>query len=87
VPADLVPPGVAIIAALALDFLQYALGSVMWAGYNRYLDFQNRPEEERFYVPPWMNWPTVTFFWGKIIMTAIAYVLILFFLKDQLVAT
>lgn len=46
VPNELVPAAVAIVLALLLDFLQYAVGSLVWGAFARYTDVRRQRTDD-----------------------------------------
>ena len=64
---------------IILDLLQYVTGTMVWAIYSRRkekeLDFD---ENKEFFVPNRINWPTLTFFWLKIVFLFSAYIYLFF---------
>ena len=83
IPVDLVLPLTLIVGTLALDFLQYAIASLIWATYNRIKEYQQVGDDVDFLAPRWINWPALICFWGKICLVVSAY----FFLLKYLVTT
>src|SRR3989442_3973722 len=58
-------PLTAFILALGFDLLQYTYKSAAWAIFHR---IQERNKNENFEAPDAINWPTLGFFWGKVIL-------------------
>jgi hypothetical protein len=83
-PEQLIPPALALILALACDFLQYVAGTLIWAVYGRWLEFRKMGKDTEFQAPDAVNWPALICFWSKICLMAIAYALIVHFLCAQL---
>jgi hypothetical protein len=75
IPRDLTFAGLILVVALAADFLQYAWASGAWGIFNRIKE-QTVKENADFEAPPWLNYPTLTFFWGKLVLVAAAYALL-----------
>lgn len=75
IPKDLTFAGLVLIAALAADFFQYAWASAAWGIFNRVKEREVK-ETTEFEAPPWLNYPTLVFFWGKLLLVAFAYVLL-----------
>jgi hypothetical protein len=76
VTEELFRAGFLIIVALACDLLQYVAGSLVWGIYNRRIERDGYPEDENFTASRRLNWPTLMFFWGKIVCIAAAYFLL-----------
>ena len=69
--------GVLLVLGLALDFLQYIFGTIVWGSYHRI--FKERKgvlEEKDFLAPFWINYPANTCFVLKQISIFIAFVLL-----------
>jgi len=58
IPAELLPATALIVLTLILDFLQYVVGSLVWAAYNRSKERAGTNEESEFLAPRPINWPT-----------------------------
>lgn len=80
VPEALHKAALASILALALDILQYFVGSAIWGIYGNVQDRRNRPVDEEFAAPSPINWPANFFFWLKAVAILWAYVLVLNYL-------
>ena len=83
IPGQLIPATKLIVLTLLLDFVQYVVGSLVWASYNRYKESRGITEDSEFTAPRAINWPTNLFFWAKIVTTILAYGSILKFLAPQ----
>jgi hypothetical protein len=62
-----------IFLALALDFLQYVLGTTIWFVYYRQKENQGTKDDSEFLAPKQINWPTWTLFYLKSTLMLIAY--------------
>ena len=81
VPPKLIPVAGAAVLALTLDFFQYAYGACVWGFLHRQKELSLGPASEKdFPVRREVNWPTIVLFWAKVIVTGIAYVMLLEFL-------
>ena len=83
IPASLVGPALLIVVGLAFDLLQYVWAAAVWGGYQRVLERCGTPEDKDLDAPAWFNWPTLAFFWGKLILIVIAYALLIGFLTQH----
>lgn len=81
IPRDLVAPGILLVLSLGFDLAQYVFGALLWGAYGRIMERRSKTE---FDVPPWLNWPSIFFFWTKLIPLVAAYVLLLRYLLAQL---
>jgi hypothetical protein len=51
---------------------------------RRFRHRQTRQTSDDFEAPGAINWPTLFFFWGKVILTVIAYCALLYRIGEQL---
>lgn len=75
-------PLLAFVFALAFDLLQYYVAALLWGGFARYKE--RRGELEFSGAPDWINWPGVVAFWGKGVLVAVGYVVLIFMLWPKL---
>jgi len=68
--------------ALLFDLLQYVYGWGAWAFYYRYKEKRMVDRDQKFLAPIWINWPTIAFFIGKILMVGVGYAVLIKFLFD-----
>jgi|SRR3972149_7874735 len=80
IPRELYPGAIFIIVALVLDFLHYVAGSLIWSIYHTYKERAEKGKNTEFLAPGWINYPTLVFFWGKLIAMGVGYCFILRFL-------
>lgn len=75
IPDDLLRVGLILVVALALDLLQYVWGAASWGIFRRRHEkrIRQKLESDNFLAPSWMNWPTLFFFWTKLIAVVVAY--------------
>jgi hypothetical protein len=73
VPGALLIPASLFIVALALDLLQYAIGTGIWGLYARYHENRDTAEDEELSAPIYFNWPALICFWLKIFFVVFAY--------------
>ena len=76
-PSLLLWAGVFIIAALLLDFFQYAAGAAVWGRFHRVKELAHVPLMQDFKAPAWINWGTNMLFWGKVASIILGYVFLL----------
>lgn len=77
---DLLWAGVLIVASLSADLFQYVWASLIWGWFWRTNEKRGVKDDKELKAPRYLNWPTLFFFWGKLILMGIAYVLLLKFL-------
>lgn len=81
VPHELYWPALLAVATLASDLLQYAYASLAWSLFNRRKEIELKHDGEKtFTAPRWINWPTLSFFWLKLVLVIFSYVLLLRYL-------
>ncbi len=83
IPKDLTFVGLILIGGLAADFLQYFWASGVWGAFGRIKERQVQKSDD-FLAPPWLNYPTNVFFWGKLILVVVAYLLLAVALASRL---
>jgi hypothetical protein len=62
-----------ILSAITLDFLQYAVGALIWFGYFRRKEKEGTGPDTQFEAPPALNWPTWGLFGLKAVTLLIGY--------------
>jgi hypothetical protein len=78
---------VLFVIALTFDLFQYAYKSAAWGIFNRLKELQGTPPEQEFHAPAAINWPSLFFFWSKVILTALAYVILICIIGKQLLCS
>ena len=68
--------GILLVTGLALDFLHYILGTIIWGVYHRYKEVHETTEEEEFLAPRIINWPANICFALKQGFVFAAYILL-----------
>jgi hypothetical protein len=79
-PSCLYVASILIVISLALDLLQYALGSLIWGVFFRSKEREGCKDDQELEASPWLNLPAAICFWIKIISMVIAFVFMLTFL-------
>lgn len=87
VPSELQFPLFLVVIALALDFIQYVLRSVIWhfifRSEEKRLSSNKKMEEIELHVSPWVNTFPYFFFYLKVISILLAYYfLISYFIRS-----
>ena len=81
VPESLLLPATLIVVSLALDLLHYAVASAMWGVLARVYELrENKGKQVPEKAPPWINWPAIGLYWGKLGVMGWAYCLLLKYL-------
>jgi hypothetical protein len=83
IPTDLVLPGTLVVLSLALDLMQYCLGTVIWYFFYRHHEKLRTPEDHEIKHSLWLDGPIHLVFWLKVLCVLIAYFLILRFCSDR----
>src|SRR5438876_599158 len=72
IPKALLSPGILLVAALAFDVLQQAYGMLAWrfvAGKG-----EGYVAERQIETPRWLDWPTMTMFYARMLLVFAAYI-------------
>ena len=83
IPDELVWPLTCIVAALVIDFLQYAIATVLW-GNLQWRKERSGVGDADFDASSAINWPTILCFSGKTIAIIVAYCHLLSYLSRTL---
>lgn len=86
IPEALILPLKLVVAGLALDLLQYALGAAFWGFFQWRKEHIGATESDEFKAPRAINWPTIACFWLKVVSVVAAYYLILRYLARTISA-
>jgi hypothetical protein len=81
--AELTRGGLFLAGSLLLDFCHYAYAAAAWGIFSR---IKERSGEAEFLAPAWINWPTICFFWGKMITVGVGFTIIARFLLHKALA-
>ncbi|MFW2439104.1 MAG: hypothetical protein ACN4GR_07005 [Arenicellales bacterium] len=76
-PDALLLPTLLLLLSLLFDLMQYSYASAAWGLYHRFKEKElgvNYTGE--FSASEKINWPSLVFFWGKLIFLLIGYVLL-----------
>lgn len=84
IPEALLFPGLLIIAALSLDFLQYFVGALIWGGFHRVLEFKGKTEDDDIKVWSLINNFNFIAWISKCMLIMGAYVFLVIFLVKKL---
>jgi hypothetical protein len=82
---ELLPPTALLSLGLAMDLLQYAYAAAALGIFARTKEkrLSSLTEDPELDAPRQMNWPTLTFFWGKLFCIGAAYALIVRYIITQ----
>ena len=84
--SELVLPATLFVLALALDVFQYVYAAAAWGIFHRVLEHNKISQDKEFMAPATINWPTLFFFWVKLITVVAAYILLILNLVRRLQA-
>jgi hypothetical protein len=76
VPDDLVLPGFLVVAALAVDLIQYLLASLIWYFFYRSNENANVGEDVEINHPSYLTYPIIAAFCLKVALVLVAYFMI-----------
>ena len=68
------------VITLSFDLLQYIYQTIIWGTFHRYYEKKFKNEETELTASKYFNWPAIVFFWLKVIVLVVGYVLVLRFL-------
>lgn len=81
VPGSLIAPAALFIGGLACDLLQYVSGTLIWGAFHRIQEQRlGAGSKKPLTAPAYFNWPGLFFFWSKLALTLIGYLLLLRYL-------
>jgi hypothetical protein len=72
------------VAALGSDLLQYVYGSVIWGFLNTHHWRKHKSNDKDVKVSDKVNWPSLFFFWIKVVFALVAYGLLMRSIINQL---
>lgn len=84
IPDELVLPLTSIVIALGIDFLQYAIATVLWGNLQWRKGRAGVGEEVGIDAHPAINWPTIFCFSVKTVAIIIGYCYLLIYLAHTL---
>ena len=84
IPDELILPAILLINGLFFDLLQYFVASILWAVFCRQAELRGVQEDDTVKAPRWINWPAITFFYGKFILVITALCIIVNYLYNIL---
>lgn len=73
IPPQMLCPAILFVIALALDLLHAAYGALAWGAFNRIHERNGVTDDDNLDAPPYINWPSLFFFWGKVAAVIAAY--------------
>ena len=82
IPWSLILPGFLLVLSLTFDFLHYLASNTLLEVFTKRAQKAGQSE---FVAPFWMNYPGRVFFYGKILLVALAYLYLLVFLALKLI--
>lgn len=82
-PKEFILPLFWFVISLASDLLQYVSSTIIWGVLHRHIEIKKIPEDENFEVNQYLNWPSIGFFWVKVLSVCIGYLLIIIYLFEN----
>lgn len=73
-PSELITPLKFFVASLGLDLLHYTYASLAWGIYHRKKEKENSSPDYEFGAPAKINWPSIFFFWAKVVAVIFGYI-------------
>jgi hypothetical protein len=84
-PAELLWPALFLLIGLGLDLLQYIAASAIWGIFTRIKEKQHGAKRDiKVTAPPYLNWPALLFFWGKLVAISAGYVSLLIYVNHAI---
>jgi hypothetical protein len=77
-------PALFVVISLGLDLLQYVWRSAAFGLWTWQRERNGTREEDDVLVPRPLNWPTLSMFWTKVALMALAYLLLTLELASRL---
>ncbi len=71
------------VLTLSLDLCQYIWATAIYGWWSRHKERHGVKLDAEIRVPPWFNWPTLFFFWSKLVSIAVTYYFLASFLLGQ----
>jgi len=66
----------AFVVSLFLDLLHYSYAAIAWGSFHRHKEVSDTSETDEFLAPAWINWPSLVFFWGKVLACVIGHLVL-----------
>lgn len=73
----------AFCLALTCDLLQYVWSAGLWGFYSRYHEKRGALPEQKLYPSKYLNWPSIGFFWVKVLLCVAGMWTLLHYLGKQ----
>lgn len=76
-----------LVVCLALDLLQYVFASLVWSIFARVLELRHASHtggDPEMAASPYLNWPSLACFWGKLAVLVVAYIYLATFIASRL---
>ncbi len=74
-----------LIIGLGLDLMQYVVASAIWGLFHRIKEKKLGADSDiDITAPPYLNWPSLFFFWGKLASILAGYVSLLGYVKHAI---
>jgi hypothetical protein len=81
--SELILPTILLCCSLACDLLQYIWGSIVWGSFHRYHEKRTDSKyDPELTAPPILNWPSLAFFYLKLIGVILSYIFIIKYCWD-----
>lgn len=87
IPPPLQMVALLLVICLALDLLQYVFASIVWGAFSRILERRQShrlSEDPEMSASPYLNWPCLACFWGKLLFLVAAYVCLATFIITKI---
>lgn len=85
-PAPLLWAGLCLVLALAFDLLQAAYRAASFEIALACAQRRGEPASAELSLNRWIHWPTRLLFYGKMILVAVAYVILAYYMVGRVIA-
>ena len=89
IPSQLQLVALLLVICLVLDLLQYVFAAIVWGVFSRILErkYPHRlSEDPEMDASPFLNWPCLGCFWGKLLVLVAAYAYLTTFIITRIAA-
>ena len=73
-----------VAISLICDFLQYLYGGIAWSAFHASKEKADVSENTDFKAPRWINYPTNSFYFAKVVSVLVAYFIIANFILARI---
>jgi hypothetical protein len=86
-PSFLFLPLAGFVLSLFLDLSHYVYAALAWGVYHRLKEWEGGNADDEFTAPSAINYPSIAFFWSKIILCLVGYALLFIYVISRLMSS